>query len=746
MKLPFLHRKSENEAESYCGIFLQEDKVTGFVYELLATKIHILAQHTSAYTNGMENVVEDIDDILFRLETDTNKKLSKTIFFVTSFFLDEDSKQIKKEFKAILKKITHELELQALGFIECYEAVAALIAKKEGVHLNLVLVELDQTSGHVFIYKNDKQIYSSFFERSEHLINDLTKQFTHVKGQFMLPPRIILYPHTQSHKHLVNLTNHSWSEELFMHIPKVEAISEDELFTGFADIFYTQLKDDSAPETPERSEDSSLADSALAADAEQSEPLQAEKDEDVESSIPEEDPREERQIEDDQIGENPKNVMGFAIGADVTADLANPSAHESLNEELSRNIENQESSEEITADRPSTKSSKKFALTGLMASIKNAASKVKLPLKTQLFIPIGAVVIILLLFLGSEFFLHKEVVHVSFPTKNITKDLSFSSDELDIKTGDVAADVSDSITTTGKKDIGEKAKGEVSIRNFDDTEKTFSKGSVLSANSKNFILDQDVKVASASVSSDNSSKIAGEAKGSVTADSLGPDYNLDKNTKFHIDDLDFSTFFAINESAFSGGTKRQAQTVSQKDINDLKAKVLNAGEKQGLDKMRAEVSKDQQIIDSLTSQELANVDFSKEVGDEAKTVSVKANVATTYYTYSEDTLKKKIQDSLKSSIPEGYSLPLENIQPKIKDATKAKNTVTLSISASGKSIKQVSKEDVIAAIKGKSKNSVESILKDTFQAENTTVEDKGLTFFPWMPLFKNNITVEVSSL
>src|SRR5689334_14124327 len=128
MKLPFMTKKAEGNSESYFGLFFQQTKVTGYVYELLPTRINILAQHTASFTNGMDNVVEDIDDILFRLETDTNKKLDKTIFYVTSHYIDQDTKQIKKDYKAAIKRITQELELKPLGFIECYEAVSALIA------------------------------------------------------------------------------------------------------------------------------------------------------------------------------------------------------------------------------------------------------------------------------------------------------------------------------------------------------------------------------------------------------------------------------------------------------------------------------------------------------------------------------------------------------------------------------------------------------------------------------------------
>jgi hypothetical protein len=161
--------------------------------------------------------------------------------------------------------------------------------------------------------------------------------------------------------------------------------------------------------------------------------------------------------------------------------------------------------------------------------------------------------------------------------------------------------------------------------------------------------------------------------------------------------------------------------------------------------MRLEVSKDQQIIDKLTEQELTKVDFSKEVGDEAKVLTVKAKVTTTYHTYSENDVKKLVQKTLQSDVETGFILPVENVKVAIEDAEAKKDVISLTVVATGKSIKQVSKDDIISTVKGIGKNSVEGMLRDKYNAVETTIEDKGISFFPWMPFFKNNITIEISS-
>lgn len=723
MKLPFFKQATEKK-ESYLGLLLQQNRAIGYVYDLKGADISVIGQHSTAFSNGLHNIVEDIDDLLFRLETDTNKKLNKTIFFVTSQYLDVESKQIKKDLKSVIKTIAKELELHPLGFIECFEAVAALIGKKEGTRLNSVIVELDGSFANIVIFKNDKQVHSVSLERSDSLVHDLTKAFINIQGEFMLPPRIVLYPFTESHKELIQLVNHKWSEDLFAHIPKIESLSEEDFHKGLAEIFSSQM-----------TADSSTTNSAVDLTPSEDE-LDESKGEVVESEMTEKivEPAVKTVVKPQEN----KEVMGFTVGSDAgMSEIVQKenTHHRPLNEESTINVDS------VMVSPPS----KRVGMAGFFSKFRLNSNGMKFPLKLPLIIT-AIILILIAVLLGSEYSLHKETIKVTFPSKSIEKSVTLTNTDVVIKSGSLSSDVSETISTSGKRDIGEKSKGDVTVHSFDDKEKVISKGTVLDIDGKKFILDQDVKVASASVSSDSTSKTSGEAKGTVVADTIGPDYNIEKGKKFHIGDLSFSTFFAINEAALSGGTKRQAQTVAKKDLDDLKAKALVTGKKQGLDKMRSEVSSDQQIIDSITEQSLDDVKFSKEIGDEAKEVGVKAKVATVYYSYSENELKKALLKNLQPEISSGFSLPSEKIEVKVKDAKKVKEKITLKVDAKGSSVKEVSKDAILGAVTGKSKTEAQAVLKSKFEAVDTQIEDNGLSIFPWIPFFKKNITVKVNSL
>lgn len=711
MQIPFFSKHIHSKKEYYLGLFLQEDKATGYIYELNGTDISIISDHSQPYSNGLENIVEDIDDILFRLETDTNKKLKKTIFFVTSQFVDETTKEITRESKLLIKSLVKELDLEAMGFIECYEAVAALLSRKDGVQLNAVLVELQKDKGSVYIYKNGKKMFDAAFDRTESLLHDLVNLFSNLKGEFLLPSRLVLYPFKESHKELVHLINHHWREDTFVQLPRVQALTEEELNIGLSQTFALQMNDDAA--TEERT--SAAFEPSAKPQTPQSSPLQP----------------------------SQREVMGFVIGSD-TMKTEREASSDVSSQNLSESPENEMG---IYPDEEAVvPPKKKFALPSIKLPFTISALS-SLRFKAPWIIPVVIAVLLLALF-GIEVLSYKVTVQVSFPSKTIQKEVALSSTDVSIKAGSVSAQISDQIATTGKRDIGEKAKGEVTVDNFDDKDKVIAKGTEITADGKSFSLDQDIKVASASFNSDSSAKLPGKVKATVTADAIGPDSNLDKGKKFTIADLSPSLYFAINETSFSGGTKRQARTVAQKDIDDLKTKVMAAGKQQGLDEIRKQVSADQQIIDPLTTQKLDSPTFSKEVGDEADSVNIQANVETIYYAYADSDMKKFLQSSLQSEVPAGYSLPSDKITATIKDATQKNGDISVTVAANGTALKEVPKDKVAAMIAGKGKDEVDRILRSQLDAVDYKVKSSGLVFFPlsnMMPFSQKNITVEVTS-
>ena len=309
----------------------------------------------------------------------------------------------------------------------------------------------------------------------------------------------------------------------------------------------------------------------------------------------------------------------------------------------------------------------------------------------------------------------------------------------------------DSKQETGKRDIGDRAKGIVTIHNFDDKEKVFAKGTVLETGGLSFTLDEEVKVASSSLANDGSAKLPGKKNATVTAASIGPENNIEKGKRFKIDDFSASVYFAINDASFSGGTRKQVQTVSKKDTEDLEANLVSKAKSQQPTKdgkITQTIKQNEEIIPQLSSIELRDLNFSKEVGEEASEVSLRATADTIYSYFKKDALLTDLMKELQPLVKDGYLLEKEKIRYTIDSVEKENSDVVLHLSVNGKAMKRVDAKQITDSLVGKNKSSVESILKKQYQAQGfeLVIKEPVPLLNTILPFIKNNIRIVISSL
>lgn len=688
--LPFLNQKKDKEV--YLGIFLKETEIVGFVLEKQGDHLEVLLQEQTPFTNGWDTVVEDIDELLFSLEQKTKKHLEQVIFFVYSHFIDQNTNNIKNNYLITFKTIVKHLELKPLGYVECYEAVANHLEKVDQSPLTAILVELDKSNIGVFIYKGGHKSFVKITLRSESITDDLEAIFSDAKGEMMLPSRIVLYDSYDLHDESSIILSHKWNSELFVQYPRVEIIKPQQLHHGLIHIFQEQIMSNKI-NTEEKPKD--------------------------------------------------KEVMGFVIGGDV----------EDLPED--------KRSVPVVRNKTQTFYFRISILKTILMKITEKLRFSKLGhsmSRNYLTVIIGLLLIVSVLFLF-EYLFHKVSINVLFPSNTLSKSIDIvteadekSDDSFLIRSATVSAEFSDKKNVTGKRDVGEKARGEVTLNNFSDKDRVFNKGTVIENSNIKFVLDDDVKVASASSTSDQSDPsrkltIAGKGKVKVTAADLGAESNLSKGQKFKISELSLSDFFGINDVAFTGGSKKQIKTVSKQDIEDLKKSVLEKAEKEFTEK-RKEESTEEGIFESLTSSEINNIKLSKEIGEEADEVSAKATVDTNYYVYSPKDVKSFLKELFKKDITSGFQLAEDKISFKFEDVEKIKGKISVNLDATALVMKDVSKSDVLNKIRGKGLNKVEKTLKSDFKASGYEIRTKVPLFIfdYWMPIFQKNIDIKISSL
>ena len=426
-----------------------------------------------------------------------------------------------------------------------------------------------------------------------------------------------------------------------------------------------------------------------------------------------------------------EEVLGFVIGEDVT-EVKEPKQ------------------EMISTEKPQAQSG--FSLSSIsdkfMGLIKNVADLPKFFNKKWTIIA-GLILIIAGIFLN-EYFLHKASLTLFLQSQSIKKELNLTTADLNIKTESKTVDLNDTKATSGKKEIGEKAKGSVTIHNFDDNEKTFSKGSILETGGLKFSLDQEVKVASASVITINGGlvKQPGKAKTTATANEIGNQSNIASGKQFKIADFPNALYFAINESAFTGGTKKEIKTTAKKDMDDLSKNIEVLAKKQKIDVTKNNKNPDNQILNQLTEIDITEEKFDKEVGEEGNSLNLESKVKITVYFFNKKEITDVLAKTLAGESEKGFELKKDKLTYSVKDASVKGDVISLIVSAEAKSIRDISVKDVMKRVKGKNTGSLENLLKKDFKVQGYKLDVKpDIPFLQnLMPFFDKNIMIKISSL
>jgi hypothetical protein len=708
LRLPFLSGKKTTEL--FFGLFLKEEEVVGYVIEKGAQGITILSEEKRPLTGGWDAITENVDELLFSLESKHTIHLEQLIFFVFSNLVDQQTKEIKKPYIDTCKSLAKHLELKPLGFIECHEAVAKLLEKRSQAPLTAILIELDKTNAGVFVYKGGQRIFSETVARTAAITDDLEAVFSKIKGEILLPSRIVLYDSSDLHNESTAILSHRWDQELFVQFPRVEIVKPDELSTALVAAFQGQTGGNISEDSIHRAATDDMTDEdEMSLDSD-------------EKDVEEEKPK--------------KEVMGFVIGGDVEPDR------------------------QPQVRSQSTGSRGRFApVMALLDTVRGYFAHSVTQLQGMKTKKVPVLVAVGLLLIGGslftmEYLLHKATVNVFFPARAIEKELdvvlplSGVNDSFSLSIATVSADFTEKRKTSGKRDVGEEAKGDVTIHNFDDKERNFAKGTVLDQNGITYVLNDEVKVASSSLASDGSAKLPGKSKGSVTAEEIGTEGNIDKGERLKVGDLSQSLVFAITDTAFTGGSKKQVQTVSTQDIDTLKTAILSKAKKELVEKINDSTDKNGELLSQLTETTFGKITPSKEVGEESSDLSVKATVKTTYYTYSPKEVRAYIRSEIGDDVEDGFKLEEDKIEFELTDVKKTANRITFSIVSEAKSVKEVAAADIAEKIKGKKTDEIEAVLKEEFNATGFEMDTAAPLFFfeNWAPLFKKNISVTVSSL
>lgn len=664
--------------EFFWSLVITKGWVEAGIWRVVGDKTKVVAEGSGSswQEDNEETLVQAADSALSAAAAsfeEEGEEPNKVVFGLSSSWVEDGN--IKSERLGLLKKVSEELELKPAGFVAIPEALVHFLKSREGAPPNAILVGLLEDAIELSLVGNGKVTGTVEVARSMSLGADVAEGLARFSST-KYPSRIILYNHRVADLEEATqaLIDTEWAQLKigFLHTPKVETLEENALvaavsLAGGAEVGQAKIVEfaqDMVPAPEEAKE----------------EEVEAQKGEVEEAAEAEEEP---------ELKEVSAEELGFIKGDVAEQAKESPQPQE-------RVVPPEQQAQPAKRRLPEFKlpSLPSFRLPSF--SLRPSGSLVGL----VIFLLVAALITTSLAY----WYLPRAEVTIYVAPKTLEKTLSVEVDpdaqvlnqEKGIIPGKIAsAQVSGEKTksTTGTKIVGDRARGEVTIFRVGPAI-TLGQGTILtSPNNLEFTLDEETKVASGSAGS------AGTVKASVTASSIGAEYNLAQATTFVVANFSTNDIEAKNENAFSGGSSREVAAVSANDRADLEKELASELVNQGLGKIKADLSQEEVLLEGSESLEVTNRDFSHAKGDEAATLKLAMQARVDSLIAPRDALTSYLQTALGRDVPEGFSMRPEQIKTEFSKLDDEEGKFNLKVIAN--LLPQVNPSEVAKNIAGK---------------------------------------------
>ena len=660
-------------------------------------------------TDSWESRMEAADRAIAAVEEKLSEtiRLQKVVLGMPADFLTETG-DIDPSVRPQIKKLTRDLDLVPIGFVALHQAIVYKLKKDEGVPASVILLGVATRGYVVSVYKVGALVGERRIEKTEGLAVSLEEALKSFKEVEVLPSRILIYgtDETSLEETKTILLRHPWPTKAnFLHFPKIETVDPKNSLMAVSLAGASEL---------------------AVAMGEEIEPTQVETPSTV--SVPEE--------ETSNVAEVSPEALGFHKGDILEAQPRQPAEEEKK--------------------QPTKKFSFPFKLPAFSMP---ALPKVRFTLpniagRRSVVVIILIVTVVLGLLSSFSWSLPKAEVTLFVIPASVAASTSVTVDPtstvvdeqkkiLPGRKQEKTVSGEKTITVTGKKEVGDPARGAVTIYNKSLSSRTFKKGSVLTAASLAFTLDSDVQVASASESV--GSITFGKGTGAITAAQIGPESNVSSGTEFTFKDLSTSIAVARNDQQLSGGTSREVTVVSRSDYDALVSQLTEELLEKAKGELATSVSGSEKLVDETIETEIAERSFAQEIDQEANQLNGKLTVTVSGVSYSEGDLTQILAEVAGDKVPTGYNLPPTQTEVTIaKVQVKKDSTITMTANLKGMAIPNLDTEAVRRSIAGKAMSAAQQHIKSVTGVGAAEFRLRWKIFGNRMPFNTRNISISIA--
>ena len=707
--LPF--GKKEQTPEYFFALNIGTERLSAALWMIEGRELKILEAASQNYSSNDE-IANITDKLLDQVLGIRDAEPQKILFGVPDSWLIDDN--LKDEYLKILRNLVKELELTPMAYVAGSHAIIHFLEKKEGVPTTAILVGFETNHAVVIVVRAGKLDGVKVVTRGETTGADIEKALLKFIDVETLPSKILIYGLDSSslEKLKSQLLSFSWMSKLsFLHFPKIDILGAD-----------LEIESVCLAGGSELNSDISLSKESI--QQSQVKPIEIEQSEEESGN----------QEEETQAGDS----LGFVVG-DVSSHIKEEETlptSELVPADQGRQIEIEDfesEEQEMVAPAPKEKPTRSFG---------------------NPLILLGIVGIVGLL-IGSYLILSKADVKIFVEPKILEKDAEVTSDPNQKEVNEEAKIIPGQVVETevtgsakgsasGKKKVGDPAKGTIVIYNKTSDSKPLSKGTIVSSSrGLKFTLDTSLNIASQSAT--DSGITFGKVNTTVTASGIGADSNLPSGSELSVSSFSSSQISAKAEGNFSGGTSKDVTVVSSEDQQKLLASLASDLRKEAQQKLQ-EKFPGKKILEEALGEFIVKKSYSKNVNDQASEFSLNLTIRYIGTAFEDKDLKRIVSKLVTTEVPVGFKLNLEDTETQADVSKLEKDGKLIFLTRfKAKLLPKLDTDKIKNQIRFKSPSEVSNILKsmENILSSEIKITPNLPSLLQRLPILERNITIEV---
>lgn len=364
-------------------------------------------------------------------------------------------------------------------------------------------------------------------------------------------------------------------------------------------------------------------------------------------------------------------------------------------------------------------------------------------------------VIILLILIGGFLVLPKTNVKIKVKAENFQKtmDMEVSLEATNVDkpsfTGnflDLIKEKEGKFPATGKKNLGGKATGTLTLYNYwDSSPQSFGAGTKFSSSSKTFVSKNSATVPGTSIKGGNI--VPGTTTADIEAENPGDDYNV-KAGRFTIVEIPAAQqekIYGQSSKDLAGGFTKEVTVVSENDFNQARdglAKELS----QDLQKELTDKSSGMEILEKAVLTETVEAKSSADIDAEASDFTLKVKERLRAMVFPQEDFEKFVLLVLEKQIPYDKMVtlgPNDSITPAVKETKYDQQILSLLVNVQAKISYRVDKDRVKKDLLGKSKTAASQYLSNLSGIDGFQMNFTPSFWLKRIPNFSRSLKVEL---